>query len=102
MDRTPWTGEPYAAWQQWKSEVLAKGILTNYTRIDLHSAEDAGYPAADIEFTWDGRSNQRMHGVDRHAIALDGGRYAVFVAIPAGDWDTSQDQVNAFLDTFQP
>ena len=42
-----------------------------------------------------------MHGVDRHVL-IDGRRYAVFVAIPAGQWQPSQARVAGFLDTFRP
>jgi hypothetical protein len=100
VDRTPWTGPPVEAWQQWESEVLDKGTLDDYHRIDLRQVNDTYYQAADIEFTWAGQGDRLMHGVDRHAIA--GGRYAVFVAVPADQWDASRQTVTGFLDTFRP
>jgi tRNA A-37 threonylcarbamoyl transferase component Bud32 len=101
VDRTEWTGAPYEAWEQWEAEVLAKGSLTNYQRIGLRTVDGASYEAADIEFTWDGKGGLPMHGIDRRVIA-DGQRYAVFVAIPADRWSTSQERINGFLDTFRP
>jgi tRNA A-37 threonylcarbamoyl transferase component Bud32 len=101
VDRTEWTGAPYQAWEQWEGEVLAKGSLKNYSRVDLRNVDDASYEAADIEFTWDGLSGQPMHGVDRRAIA-GGQRFAVFVAIPTARWSASQDLVTGFLTTFRP
>ncbi|HEY7488096.1 MAG TPA: serine/threonine-protein kinase [Streptosporangiaceae bacterium] len=101
VDRTEWTGAPYEAWQQWEGEVLAKNALENYSRVDLRNVDGAPYEAADIEFTWFGKSGRPMHGVDRRVIA-NGQRYAVFVAIPADQWSASQDQVNGFLDSFRP
>jgi serine/threonine protein kinase len=101
VDRTEWTGAPYDAWEQWEAEVLAKGSLPNYSRVDLRAVDDASYEAADIEFTWDGQSGQAMHGVDRRVIA-GGQRYAVFVAIPADQWGSSQELVDGFLDSFRP
>jgi hypothetical protein len=101
VDRTEWTGPPYEAWQQWESEVIAKGTLEHYTRIDLRRVAGTSYGAADIEFTWTGSRGRLMHGVDRHVL-IDGRRYAVFVAIPAGQWQPSQARVAGFLDTFRP
>lgn len=101
VDRTEWTGPPYEAWEQWESEVRANGSLKNYARIDLRRVTGTPYEAADIEFTWYGRAGLPMHGVDRHVL-VDGRRYAVFVAVPASQWDAAQPQVNGFLDTFRP
>jgi hypothetical protein len=101
VDRTEWTGAPYAAWEQWESEVLTNGSLRNYRRIDLRNVADTPYAAADIEFTWNGQGGRLMHGVDRRVIA-NGRRYAIFVAIPAGQWSASQERVNGFLTTFRP
>jgi hypothetical protein len=101
VDRRSWTGRPYKAWVQWEREVLAKRTLADYQRIDIRQVTDTPYEAADIEFTWSGRGGIRMHGVDRRVIA-GGRRYAVFVALPAAQWDTSQERVNGFLDTFSP
>jgi hypothetical protein len=101
VDRTEWSGPPYEAWEQWESEVLAKGTLKNYSRIDLRRVANTPYEAADIEFTWIGRGGRLMHGVDRHVLA-NGRRYAVFVAIPASQWATAQEQVTGFLDSFRP
>ncbi|GAA2084010.1 serine/threonine-protein kinase [Actinomadura alba] len=102
VDRTPWTGRPYEAWKQWEREVLANRALDGYRRVGLRHVTGTPYEAADIEFTWNGRAGIPMHGVDRRVIAADGGRYAVFVALPAADWNTSQERVNGFLETFTP
>ena len=101
VDRTPWSGPPYEAWEQWESEVLAKGTLEHYTRVDLRRVVGTSYEAADIEFTWTGRGGRLMHGVDRHVL-VNGRRYAVFIAIPADRWQTSQARVTGLLDSFQP
>lgn len=101
VDRTPWNGGPFEAWQGWEAEVLAKNALKNYQRVGLRRVDGLPYEAADIEFTWDGKGGVRMRGVDRRIIA-GGRRYAVFVAVPAAQWDTSRQQVNGFLDTFVP
>jgi hypothetical protein len=101
VDRTPWTGSPYEAWEQWEDEVLAKGTLEHYRRIDLRRVADTSYEAADIEFTWTGRDGRLMHGVDRRVL-VNGRRYAVFIAIPADQWQTSQARVTGFLDSFRP
>jgi serine/threonine protein kinase len=101
IDTTPWTGRPYEAWQTWEGEVMAKGTLKNYHRVDLRTVTGTPYEAADIEFTWNGAGGARMHGVDRRVL-VGGRRYAIFVAVPADRWNTSQDQVNGFLDTFSP
>jgi hypothetical protein len=101
VDRTPWTGSPYEAWEQWEGEVLAKGTLEHYRRIDLRRVAGTSYEAADIEFTWTGRGGRLMHGVDRRVL-VNGRRYAVFIAIPADQWQTSQARVTGFLDSFRP
>jgi tRNA A-37 threonylcarbamoyl transferase component Bud32 len=101
MDRIAWTGKPYAAWLQWESEVQAKQSLQSYRRIDLRQVTGVPYEAAEIEFTWKGRAGVPMHGVDRRVLA-GGRRYTVFVALPAGRWASSQDQVHGFLDSFAP
>jgi hypothetical protein len=101
VDRTPWAGRPDEAWERWESEVLAKGTLEHYTRVDLRRVAGTSYEAADIEFTWTGRGGRLMHGVDRRVL-VNGRRYAVFIAIPADQWQTSQARVTGFLNGFRP
>ncbi|HEX2313768.1 MAG TPA: hypothetical protein VHJ17_08550, partial [Thermomonospora sp.] len=101
VDQTPWTGDPYAHWEQWESEVVARGALKGYRRVGLRRTGGVGYRSADLEFTWVGRDGVPMHGVDRGVMA--GGRpFAVFVAIPQDRWDDSREKVNNILDTFRP
>ncbi len=101
VDRTPWAGRPYEAWERWESEVLAKGTLEHYSRVDLRRVAGTSYQAADIEFSWTGRGGRLMHGVDRRVL-VNGRRYAVFIAIPADQWQTSRARVTGFLASFRP
>jgi eukaryotic-like serine/threonine-protein kinase len=101
VDRTQWPGEPYLAWQQWEKQVMAERTLRNYDRLALRRVAGTPYAAADIEFTWDGGGGIRMHGVDRRIISA-GQRYAVFVAIPEAQWNSSRQIVTGFLGGFAP
>lgn len=101
VDRTGWSGDPSAHWRQWESEVKAKNVLPRFSRVDLRVPSGVPYSAADLEFTWFGREGVSMHGIDRGVQA--GGRpFAVFVAIPADQWDESQERVNNVLGSFRP
>jgi hypothetical protein len=101
VDRTPWSGDPLSHWEQWEQEVINKGALKDYNRIDLRTPSGVPYEAADIEFTWTGKSGVPMHGIDRGVIAA-GRPFAVFVAIPADQWADSRTRVNNILGSFRP
>jgi hypothetical protein len=101
VDRTQWSGDPSAHWEQWESEVVARGLLRDYRRVGLSRPSGVPYDAADLEFTWTNGDGVPMHGIDR-GVMVDGRPYAVFVAIPQEHWDANRERVNNILDTFRP
>ncbi|WP_207394039.1 serine/threonine-protein kinase [Actinomadura formosensis] len=100
VDRTIWTGDPYDHWVTWEQEAIADGKLKDFRRVgEITRTSAAGYPAADIEFTWTRAGVTRAR--DRGVIA--GGRpYAVVVALPASQWNDSEKLVKNVLDSFRP
>ncbi|WP_067895791.1 serine/threonine-protein kinase [Actinomadura chibensis] len=101
VDRTPWTGDPYQHWVTWEREAIADGKLKGFQRVaPITSTTAAGYPAADIEFTWS-RSGGLTRARDRGVMA-DGRAYAVIVAVPASQWNENETLVKNVLDTFRP
>ncbi|WP_203597748.1 serine/threonine-protein kinase [Actinomadura bangladeshensis] len=101
VDQTVWTGDPYDHWLGWEREAIADGKLKGYRRVgEITRTEAAGYPAADIEFTWI-RSTGATRARDRGVI-VDGRPYAIVVAVPASQWNEREPLVKNVLDTFRP
>jgi hypothetical protein len=89
-----------AHWRQWQQEVLANNSLPGFQRVgQIRQTRAAGYPAADIEFTWNGLGG--AHSLDR-GIRANGRVYAVLVTVPASGWKQYQRTVNTVINSFQP
>jgi serine/threonine protein kinase len=101
VDRTGWTGDPYAHWQSWEPRAIADGALRSYQRIGLSRVPGAGYDAADLEFTYLTKGGNAMHAVDR-GVRVGGRSYAVFVSIPVAQWTSRSQNADNFLDSFRP
>lgn len=99
IDRTPWSGDPYAHWEQWEGDVIGKALMNDYRRHDLRRTRVGAHDAADLEFSWVNRDRSPMRGLDRGVI-VDGQSYAVFVAMPAQGWDAELAQ--QIVSTFRP
>ncbi|MGI8328918.1 serine/threonine-protein kinase [Actinomadura scrupuli] len=101
VDRTGWTGDPYAHWEAWEPRAIADGALRSYQRVALNRVTGAGYDAADLEFTYLTKGGTAMHAVDR-GVQAGGRSYAVFVSIPVAQWTSRSQNVDNFLDSFHP
>ncbi|WP_254716029.1 serine/threonine-protein kinase [Actinomadura sp. WMMB 499] len=100
VDPTPWHGKPFRHWQVWEQQAIADGNLRAYERVSLTHSTVAGYPAADIEFTWI-RAGETTRARDRGVI-INGRSYAIVVALPASQWNEKRTLVKNVLDTFRP
>ncbi|QKG25270.1 serine/threonine-protein kinase [Actinomadura verrucosospora] len=101
VEETPWEGDPVQHWKTWEKEAIRDGNLANFKRVaPITSTSVAGYPAADIQFTWT-RSSGLTHALDRGVI-VNGHSYAVVVALPESQWNANGRLVKDVLGTFQP
>ncbi|MFC9969644.1 serine/threonine-protein kinase [Spirillospora sp. NPDC127200] len=99
VDRTGWSGDPVAHWQEWLRDPGTARALPGLERKSLRTARmRSGETAADLQFVWNNGSTP-MRAADRGVI-IDGQSYAVMVAIPAAQWNQRRQTVNNVLDGF--
>ncbi|MGY0024447.1 protein kinase domain-containing protein [Streptomyces sp. YJ-C3] len=80
--------------------------LPHYKRVALQSNMFRGRPGSLWEFTWTAGTQDATSG-PRHAIeqtyrAADGREYAIYLSVPAADWDGAREQFDAILRGWQP
>ncbi|GAA2290527.1 serine/threonine protein kinase [Streptomyces kunmingensis] len=80
--------------------------LPDYQRVMLDSNTFRDRPGSLWEFTWTAGTQDATSGA-RHAIEetyreTDGTEYAIYLSVPAADWDGAREQFDAILRGWQP
>jgi len=90
---------PRAEWQSFAPDFAA--TVANYRQIKIVDVSDyRGYRSADWEFTFDA-GGTTLHAIDRMAVTPNG-TYALLYQTRATKFAGAQDQISAFLASFQP
>ncbi|MGI5164832.1 serine/threonine-protein kinase [Spirillospora sp. CA-253888] len=99
VDRTGWSGDPVAHWEEWLRDPGTAKALPGLERRSLRTVRmRSGETAADLQFVWNNGSTP-MRAADRGVI-INGQSYAVMVAVPAAQWNQRQQTVNNVLGGF--
>ncbi|WP_371496886.1 protein kinase [Kitasatospora sp. NBC_00374] len=78
------------------------GRQPDYARIILQANVYQGSDGALWEYTWTDAKRGPRHAADQAFVASSGTEYAIYMASPAGDWTTAQQQFGTVLNTFEP
>jgi hypothetical protein len=89
--------DPVADWRQQESNRAPE--MPGYRRIRLERV-DYKLRAADWEFTWVDEGTP-VHVLNRGFVTSAHHGYAMYLYTPAGDWDSSQDELRVFQETFE-
>ncbi len=93
------SGDPEQVWLDAERELSAR--VTGYERIRIEPVRYRSWDAADWEFTFEG-DNGTVHVLDR-GIVTDTRGFALYVAGPDADWDSTGRRVfEAAAESFQP
>ncbi|WP_405020801.1 protein kinase [Kitasatospora sp. NBC_00070] len=81
---------------------LTAARQSDYQRITLQSNVYRGTEGALWEYTWTDAKRGPRHAADQAFVAPNGTEYAVYLASPPGDWNTTRQQFATVLNTFAP
>ncbi|MEU9885684.1 protein kinase [Sphaerisporangium sp. NPDC051011] len=102
IDLTRWAdADPLAALRTVERQSLAEGRLPGYGLVSLRSLTYKGRPAADWEFIWRMDSGV-AHVLDRAFTSGDGRHFAMYLHIPAAQWQAQSAYFDAFARSFRP
>ncbi|MEV6983231.1 protein kinase [Sphaerisporangium sp. NPDC051017] len=102
IDLTRWAdADPLAALRTVERQSLAEGRLPGYGLVSLRSLTYKGRPAADWEFIWRMDSGV-AHVLDRAFTSADGRHFAMYLHIPAAQWQAQSAYFDAFARSFRP
>jgi hypothetical protein len=89
--------DPVADWKE--QESARRGRMPDYHRIRIE-AVDYKLRAADWEFTWTDEGTP-VHVLNRGFVTSEHHGYAMYLYTPRSQWDSSQDELRVFQETFE-
>jgi hypothetical protein len=104
LDTTPWDyADPVEHWKEFERQVRAKNSLPGFheVRISDRFTTSRGWPASDLEFTYQTRDHGTIAATDR-GVTVNGRQYAIFVAYPYSSRNRYPDIAGRITDSFQP